>query len=311
MRATSKRRKKKHPESGFSYRLSPEDNKLYIKLNQNLLVFVAQKLGSKFDVKSREDFLRLSLEEKLSIRNELMKRINLIDEFVDSNPFNFTPSELEIIRSWKNRVNGTFFVVNYTENGAVFLEEADKDPKAYLVLALIDPLWEMIPVPPPARLDALLLPFKGRIVYDGMINADTVFFGSGIARSIRAACNRAMMEHGLVKSLPYEDSVVYSEEEKLSFYLGTRERREENWKEIEELLRKNRDLRSTYLRMMGKANLRSVKRRLRAVGVKRGWFAIADDVIVAGSETKEDLEMLVEDIIPNRGKESVYIFEFK
>ncbi|HVP16732.1 MAG TPA: hypothetical protein VMT42_05140, partial [candidate division Zixibacteria bacterium] len=66
--------------------------------------------------------------------------------------------------------------------------------------------------------------------------------------------------------------------------------------EIEELLRKNRDLHSTYLRMMGKANLRSVKRRLRTVGVKRGWFAIADDVIVAGSKTKEDLEMLVEDI---------------
>ena len=229
MRATSKRRKKKHPESGFSYRLSLEDNNLYIKLNQNLLVFVAQKLGSKFDVKNRDDFLRLSLEEKVSIRNELMKRINLIDEFVDSNPFNFTPSELEIIRSWKNHVNGTFFVVNYTENGAIFLEEADEDPKAYLVLALRDPLWEITPVPLPARLGAVLLrPFKGRIVYDGMINADRVFFGSGIARSIRAACNRAIMEHGLVKSLPYEDSVVYSEEEKLSFHLSTRERREEN-----------------------------------------------------------------------------------
>jgi hypothetical protein len=53
------------------------------------------------------------------------------------------------------------------------------------------------------------------------------------------------MEHDLVKSLQYEDSVVYSEEGKLSFYLSTKEPREENWKEIEELLRKNRDLHST------------------------------------------------------------------
>jgi hypothetical protein len=32
---------------------------------------------------------------------------------------------------------------------------------------------------------------------------------------------------------------------------------------------------------------------------------------VASSKTKEDLEKLVEEIIPNHGKESVYTFEVK
>lgn len=308
--ATNKKNKSNQPDNNFTFRLSPENYQLYLKLNQNLLVFAAQKLNSKSNIKSRDDFLKLTTEEKLKIRNELMKRIPLIDQFVDTNPFNFTASELEIIKSWKNYVNGGFFVINYTENGAIFLEETDKDPKAYRVLALGTPLWEIIPVQPPARVEAVLLPFKGRIIYDGVINADRILFGGGMARELKAICERSVMEHGLVESLPYEKPATPSEEEKLAFYLSTKERREENWEEIEELL-KNTDLRPTYFREMGKANSRQLKKQLRNVGVKRGWFAVANNVIVASGKTKGDLEMIVENIIPIHGKESIYIFEFK
>jgi hypothetical protein len=293
-----------------NFRLSLEDYQLYLKLNQNLLVFVAQRLYLKSHVKTRDDLLKLSNEEKLRIRNSLIKRIDLIDNFVSVNPYNFTPSELEIVKSWKNYVEGKFSLVNYLENGAVFLEEAEENPKAYLVLALGTPLWEIIPVPPPARLETVLLPFKDRIIYDGLINADRILFGSGIARSLRAECSRAIMTHGLVQSLPYKETAPYSDKEKLEFYLSTKESREENWQEIEELL-ENKELYPTYLQMMGKANARSLKKRLRTVGVKKGWFAIANNVIVASSKTKEDLEKLVEEIIPNHGKESVYTFEVK
>lgn len=302
-------KKQKHADSASAYRLSPEDYQLYLKLHQNLLVFAAQKLGSK--IKNRDDFLRLTLEEQVNIRDGLIKRIRLIDEFVGSNPCNLTPSELEILKSWKDCVSGRFFLIDYTENGATFLEAVDKDPKAYRVLALGIPLWEVVPMPPPLRVATVLLPFRGRIVYDGFITADRVLFGSGMARSIRATCNRAVVEHGLVESLPYEKSAGFSEEEKLSFYLGTKERREENWEEIEELLQKSKDLLPVYSREMGRANSRLLKKRLKAVGARKGWFAVADDVIVAASKTRNDLENLLEHIMPNHGKDSVYIFELK
>jgi hypothetical protein len=207
-------------------------------------------------------------------------------------------------------VNGGFFVTNYTENGAIFLEETDKDPKAYLVLALGTPLWEIIPVQLPARVEEVLLPFKGKIIYDGVIKSDRIIFGGEMTRELRAICERSIMEHGLVESLPYEKPAAPSEEEKLVFYLSTKERREENWEEIEELL-KNTDLQPTYFREMGKANAMQLKKQLRNVGVKSGWFAVANNVIVASGKTKNDLEMIVENIIPNHGKEAIYIFEFK
>src|SRR5208337_1076800 len=123
--------------------------------------------------------------------------------------------------------------------------------------------------------------------------------------------DRAVVEHGLVKSLPFTDSVAYSEEEKLSFYLSTKESREEHWEEIKELLEKNKDLFPVYLREMGRANARLLKKRLKAVGVKQGWFAAAGETIVASSKTREDLERLIETIIPLNGKNSVHIFEVK
>jgi hypothetical protein len=303
--------KKNHTIDGATDRLSSEDYLLYLKLNQSLLAFAAQKLNSKSNVKTREDFLKLTLEEKFNIRNSLMRKVCLIDEFAKSNPCNFTAPELEIIRSWNNKLSGTFFAVKYTHEGAIFLEEAGKNPKAYQVLALGTPFSEVISIPPPVRVEVVLLPFKGRIIYDGLIKTDNILFGSGIARSIRAFCDRAIMEHGLVKSLPFTKPTVYTDEEKLSFYLSTKESREENWAEIEEMLQKNKNLLPTYLREMGRANSRLLKKRLRNVGVKKGWFAAAGDTIVASSKTKGDLEKLVENIIPNDGKKSVFIFELK
>jgi len=295
----------------YGDRLSPEDYRLYLKLHQSLLVFTAQKRYPMRSVKTVNDFLKLTWEEKFKIRDGFMGKIALIDEFITSNPYNFTTPELEVIKSWKNYVKDGFFIVKYTKEGAIFLEETSKDPKAYQVLALGNPLSEVISLPLPARVAAVLLPFKGRIVYDGMIRTDRVIFGSGIARSIRAACDRAIMKHGLVKSLPFTGSVPHSPEEKLSFYLSTKENREEHWEEIEQLLQTNKNLRPTYLREMGKANSRLLKKQLLAVGVKKGWFAVADNVIVASGKTKKDLETLVQYLISEHGKKAVYVFELK
>jgi hypothetical protein len=72
--------------------LSPNDYELYVKLNQSLLVFAAQRTGTNPDLKCREEFLELKLEEKLKMRDVLMKNFGLLDEFVNSNPFSFSES---------------------------------------------------------------------------------------------------------------------------------------------------------------------------------------------------------------------------
>ena len=179
--------------------LSPEDYELYARLHQSLLAFVAQRTG-KPHLKDRQEFLWLDLEEKLDTRDALVKNTALLDEFVGSNPFNFSEAELEIVRGWKDYVIGTFYLVRVTREGAVFLDWNEKDPKAYLVLALSTPFEYVLRMPPPARVEAVLLPFKGRVVYDGMMRSDNILIGGGIARSLRAEVDRAVAKNGLMTS---------------------------------------------------------------------------------------------------------------
>jgi hypothetical protein len=222
--------------------LSPDDYELYIKLNQSLLLFAAQRTGTKPGLKSREEFLKLKLEEKLKIRDVLMKDIALLDEFVGSNPFNFSETELEIVRGWKDFVLGTFYLVKVTSEGGIFLDWNEKGPKVYVVLALSTAFEYVLRMPPPARVEAVLLPFKGRIVYDGMMRSDNILIGGGIARSLRAEVDRAIARNGLITSLPFLQPKSYTEEEKLAFYLRTKESREEHWDEIDRMIAKNKAL---------------------------------------------------------------------
>ena len=162
-------------------------------------------------------------------------------------------------------------------------------------------------------MDAALLPFKGRVVHDGLLGTYPIYFGGGMSRSIRAACDNAIVRHGLVRSLPYmaAEGTGFIDKEKLLFYMKTAEKREEHYEEIAQIIRKNRGLLPVYHREMGRANARRHHDMLRDVGVQRGWFAIADDVIVASGVTKDDVEKAVNAILPQEKRRAVYMFELK
>lgn len=78
-----------------------------------------------------------------------------------------------------------------------------------------------------------------------------------------------------------------------------------------QILRKNPGLLPVYHREMGRANARRRHDMLREVGVQRGWFAIADNVIVASGVTKDDVEKAVGAILPQEKRRAVHPFELK
>jgi len=77
------------------------------------------------------------------------------------------------------------------------------------------------------------------------------------------------------------------------------------------MLRRNRALIPVYHREMGRVNSRRQSDLLRDVGVERGWFAIAGDVIVASGRTRDDVERAVDAILPEDKRRAAYIFELK
>ncbi len=292
--------------------MTEQDAVLFHRLYQPLLVYTAQRTGVASGVLTPEDLPPLGLDKLIEIRDQCYGKQDLIEQFCHANPFGFTPEDLESVRMWRNHIKGTFFIVKLTKEGALFLDER-KDGRAYLVQPLFSTFEELLPDRPPVRMDAVLLPFKGRIVYDGLLGSYPIYFGGGMSRSIRAACDNAIVRHGLVRSLPYEAAkgTGFTDEEKLLFYMKTAEKREEHYEEIAQIVRKNQGLLPVYHREMGRANARRHHDMLREVGVQRGWFAIADNVIVASGVTKDEVEKAVDALLPPEKKRAVHLFELK
>jgi len=118
-------------------RMSEENVKLFYKLYPALLFHINQQIKKIKDVSTLEEFIDLSGEEKLKIRNALWDKIDLIDSFIEENPFEFSVEELEIIQSWKNLVKGKFYLIRYLKKHAIFSDVSDH-PYAYGVVALND-----------------------------------------------------------------------------------------------------------------------------------------------------------------------------
>jgi hypothetical protein len=151
-----------------------------------------------------EEFAALSPESQLKIRDALPVNVDLIESFAGENPAHFSEDELDIVRSWRHLVAGRFYVFRELAKYTVFLSTSSPGI-AYGVLALSQPFEELIGPNLPILVQAVLLPFKGVIVYDGMMNAYNISFGPGIRRSLNETFKQAKARHGIVTSLPMSD----------------------------------------------------------------------------------------------------------
>ena len=113
-----------------------------------------------------------------------------------------SPDQLEIVASWKHAVVGKFYVFRYLAKYTVFLTSGGSPNKAYGVLGLADPLEEVIGPYLPRLITAVLLPFKGKIIYDGLVSGYNITFGGGIKRRLNEEYKQAKEAFGIITSLP-------------------------------------------------------------------------------------------------------------
>lgn len=162
--------------------LSPEDGKLFFELMWKLQYYVNQKKGVHKNITSRDEYAALPTEQKLKARDTLWAHPELIEAYAQENPDALPPEEVEIVQKWKGFIKGSFFLLRHLKKGSIFIGEVDQ---VYLVQGIQDPLEEVIPsYALPLMVQAILLPYKGRIIYDGILQSYSVHFGGGIRSDI-------------------------------------------------------------------------------------------------------------------------------
>jgi hypothetical protein len=181
--------------------LSTEDTQLFYKLHWSLLAYANQHLKIMPPVASFEEVGKRPVEQIVQVRNALHDNLDLLEQFVAENPAGFSPQELAIVASWRHMVKGDFYILRYLKPYAVFLS-GQEPTHLYGVLGLYDPIEKVTQsFPLPVLVKATLLPFREHIIYDGIMNFYSLFFGGGIRRDLNETYSRLKEREGIIEQL--------------------------------------------------------------------------------------------------------------
>lgn len=161
-------------------RMCENDINLFFKVYLGLLEYANKKLRVT-NLKKIYRKENLPSDKLIKIRDALFKKHrNIINDFINDNPFNFDSDELEIITNFKNGIIGEFIIIEHRQDCTIV---CGKDNVNYKIKGLYSNIEDVIPAP--AIAEMLILPFKNMITYDGLISAYPISMGSGMTKTIK------------------------------------------------------------------------------------------------------------------------------
>ena len=292
-------------------KLSEQDVALFYKLYHSLIIYFSKRKIILNGLNELADIKKFPIEEIFKIRNQLYNEPKYIELFASENPMNFSSDELDIIKSWRYFIKDQFYIFRHLKNYSIFLQPQE-ETKAYGVVALTSSFEDMVGPWVPVMVETVLLPFKDRIIYDSLFHRYSISFGGNIRASMNDWYQKAKAKYGIITSLPSDsDKIKTSDAEQLKFYLKSQRSRDMYWDEVDYLINKDHSLKVIYHQEMGRINARSYKKNLKGFGIKDAWFAILKGIIISSGTTEEEVERILQAIIPNAQREFVYIFRLK
>jgi hypothetical protein len=219
---------------------------------------------------------------------------------------------LDTIQQWTDYEFGEFIVVRHLSDYAVFLDW-DDPPQAFGVKASKVPfeaLWEEGALPVMVS-KTVLLPFEGTIINDGWMAIKPIIFGGTISTDIDDAYEEAKHRFDIIETLPRpQEEAEPDDAEQFRFYMKNKRNRNRYAAEIEALKDKSLELEQIYHEELGKAQARSLGRELRETDLNEAYFAIYDERIIASGTTPEQVQEILDEIMPDGKENHPYIYHY-
>lgn len=144
----------------------PQVDRFY-RLWFSLLAFVNKKHKVLPSFPRRPEVPGPPLEKAAELRAFLWEDPDLLERYLRRNPDKLGKDDLDTVRSWKYRIQGFFAIMEHRQDCSIFMDAACP-ALAYGVLGLTEPI-QSVAGKPPRVVEAVLLPFEGRIIYDGFL----------------------------------------------------------------------------------------------------------------------------------------------
>ncbi|MCP4699332.1 MAG: hypothetical protein GY862_21165 [Gammaproteobacteria bacterium] len=182
-------------------KLSPPEVERFYHIWWPLLNYVNVKRQLVSDFSPSPEEGAVDPRDARKIRDALWESESLREAFINENPANLPSADLDLVASWRYRVAGEFFIFRHLKKHTIFLHKKDGFPQAYGVLGLVSAIDEIIYMQPPVLVDAVLLPFEDKIIYDGLLVPYSVRFGGGIKSGLKDDYRQVQERGGVITTL--------------------------------------------------------------------------------------------------------------
>lgn len=103
--------------------------------------------------------------------------------------------------NWKRRVPGKFVMLKHLKNYTIFMN-VEHGGKLYAVTGIIDSLDEMFHSSHlPLFVEAVLIPFENKVIYDSLLMPYSIHIGSNMRRSFNEEYREIKKNYGISTTL--------------------------------------------------------------------------------------------------------------
>jgi len=253
----------------------------------------------------RRDFNSLPPDEILSVRDKLFDNVAYLNTYCSENKEGLSDEELEIIKQWKFFVKKTFIAYKNLKKYTVFVDT--QESLSYGVIGLMTEISDILENKFPVMVDALLLSYKNVIVFDGMLAPYEMKISGALGKILINSYRDSKNDLGIITQLPpVSKDKKKSGEEKLEYFLLKNKDSNAYNEEILKLITQNLHLLKQYYDGFIRPNKEIYSAMFRTLGLKKGWFAVLDGIIITSGQTENEvLDKLMEFLPPDKIENAV------
>lgn len=162
--------------------LDPRDAELFYKLWLSLLDYVNREYKVDSQIPEMRGATEIDLQNAKKIADYLWEHTSVIDKYLEES--SLSDEYKRIVSGWKKCISGIFILERHLKKGSVFI--STEDEKVYMVNGIITSWEEMFYYAPlPVMLKATLIPFRDKIISDGLVIPYKVCFGKGYSSEFK------------------------------------------------------------------------------------------------------------------------------
>ena len=163
-------------------RLEQSDAALFYQLWFPLLDYVNRKYHVRPETETIDQEQGVDARDAKAIADYLWSHTEVLEEYLTVAEL---PNEYaQIIAGWKQCKPGRYILERHLKKGSVFISA--EDGAIYMVKGLFSTWVEMLGEAP-VLLDAVLIPFRGSIISDGLVVPYRICFGKGAREDFKEA----------------------------------------------------------------------------------------------------------------------------